>query len=158
MTMAPRSEPPSQPASRPEISPGVSPFLGRGWQFPLGFDPRNQSVGMVAGVEDIEESLRILFGTWPGERVMQPTYGCSVRRAVFESINESTLTELRELIRRAILFFEPRILLERIDTEADPMAGRIDLMLEYIVRTTNTRHNLVYPLYLDQATEPVKSY
>jgi len=136
----------------------MNPFLGRGWQFPLRFDPRNRQVGMVADVEDIEESLRILFGTNPGERVMQPAYGCGLRRAVFESINESTLTELRELIRRAILFFEPRILLERIDTEVEPLEGRIDLHLDYIVRTTNTRHNLVYPLYLDQATEPVKSY
>lgn len=136
----------------------MNPFLGRGWQFPLRFDPRNRQVGMVADVEDIEESLRILFGTNPGERVMQPAYGCGLRRAVFESINESTLTELRELIRRAILFFEPRILLERIDTEVEPLEGRIDLKLDYTVRTTNTRHNLVYPLYLDQATEPVKSY
>jgi len=136
----------------------MNPFLGRGWQFPLRFDPRNRHVGMVADVEDIEESLRILFGTYPGERVMQPAYGCGVRRAVFESINESTLTELREMIRRAILFFEPRILLERIDTEVELLEGRIDLHLDYIVRTTNTRHNLVYPLYLDQATELVKSY
>lgn len=136
----------------------MNPFLGRGWQFPLRFDPRNHRVGMVAEVEDIEESLRILFGTYPGERVMQPAYGCDLRRAVFESVNESTLTELRELIRRAILFFEPRIILERIDTEVEPLEGRVDLRLDYIVRTTNTRHNLVYPLYLDQATEPVKSY
>lgn len=136
----------------------MSPFLGRGWQFPFRFDPRNRQVGMAAGVEDIEESLRILFGTAPGERVMLPAYGCDVRRAVFETIDESTLTDLKESIRRAILFFEPRILLEHIETEAEPMAGRVDLKLEYVVRTTNTRHNLVYPLYLDQATEPVKSY
>jgi phage baseplate assembly protein W len=136
----------------------MNPFLGRGWQFPLGFDPRNRQVGMVTDVEDIEESLRILFGTYPGERVMQPAYGCAVRRAVFESINESTLTELREMIRKAILFFEPRILLERIETDVAELEGRIDLRLDYVVRTTNTRHNLVYPLYLDQATEPVKTY
>ncbi len=136
----------------------TSPFLGRGWQFPLRFDPRNGQVGMVAGVEDIEESLRILLGTYPGERVMLPAYGCSVRRAVFDTLNESTLTELKELIRRAILFFEPRILLERIDAEVLPLEGRVDLQVCYIVRITNTRHNLVYPLYLDQATEPVRMY
>jgi phage baseplate assembly protein W len=113
---------------------------------------------MVAGVEDIEESLRILLGTYPGERVMLPAYGCSVRRAVFDTLNESTLTELKELIRRAILFFEPRILLDRIDADVLPLEGRVDLQVCYIVRTTNTRHNLVYPLYLDQATEPVRMY
>lgn len=136
----------------------MSPFLGRGWQFPLGFDPRTRQVGMAVDVEDIEESLRILFGTYPGERVMQPAYGCGVRRVVFESINESMLTELREMIRKAILFFEPRIVLERVEADVAPLDGRIDLRLDYVVRTTNTRHNLVYPLYLDQATEPVKTY
>lgn len=136
----------------------MSPFLGRGWQFPFRFDPRNRQVGMAAGVEDIEESLRILFGTAPGERVMLPAYGCDVRRAVFETIDESTLTDLKESIRRAILFFEPRIVLERIGAEVDPLQGRIDLQLDYRVRTTNTRHNLVYPLYLDQATEPVRTF
>ncbi|TXI79102.1 MULTISPECIES: GPW/gp25 family protein [unclassified Cupriavidus] len=136
----------------------MSPFLGRGWHFPLRFDPRTRQVGMVAGVEDIEESLRILLGTYPGERVMQPTYGCAVRRAVFETLNESTLTELKEMIRKAILFFEPRILLDHIDTTVLTLEGRVDIRLHYIVRTTNTRHNLVYPLYLDQATSPVATY
>ncbi|MEN7530455.1 MULTISPECIES: GPW/gp25 family protein [unclassified Cupriavidus] len=136
----------------------MSPFLGRGWQFPLQFDPRTRQVGMVAGVDDIEESLRILLRTHPGERVMQPTYGCAVRRAVFETLNESTLTELKEMIRKAILFFEPRILLDRIDTTLLTLEGRVDFRLHYIVRTTNTRHNLVYPLYLDQATSPVATY
>lgn len=136
----------------------MSPFLGRGWQFPLHFDPRTRQVGMVAGVEDIEESLRILLGTYPGERVMQPTYGCAVRRAVFDTLNESTITELKEMIRKAILFFEPRILLERIDTTVRSLEGRLDIRIDYTVRTTNTRHNLVYPLYLDQATSPVATY
>ncbi|CAJ0819068.1 GPW/gp25 family protein [Ralstonia flaminis] len=136
-----------------------SPFLGRGWQFPLRFDPRSGQTGMVAGVEDIEESLRILFGTNPGERVMLPAYGCALRRVVFDTLSESTVTELKEMIRKAILFFEPRILVERIDTALiDPLEGRLDIRIDYIVRTTNTRHNLVYPLYLDQATQPVDGY
>lgn len=136
-----------------------SPFLGRGWQFPLCFDPRSGQAGMATGVEDIEESLRILFGTNPGERVMLPAYGCGLRRAVFDTLSDSTVTELKEMIRKAILFFEPRILVERIDTAlVDPLEGRLDIRIDYVVRTTNTRHNLVYPLYLDQATQPVDGY
>jgi phage baseplate assembly protein W len=137
----------------------MSPFLGRGWQFPVRFDPRSKQVGMVAGVDDIEESLRILLGTHPGERIMLPAYGCPIRRIVFDTLNESTLTELKEMVRKAVLFFEPRIVLERIETEVvDALSGRLDLTLIYTVRTTNTRHNLVYPLYLDQASQPVSAY
>jgi uncharacterized protein len=131
-------------------------FLGRGWSFPPRFDPRSKGVAMVADIEDIEESLRILLATTPGERVMQPAYGCGLRRMVFETLNEQTLTAIKDRIRKAVLFFEPRIILQRIDANVpDAREGRLDLLLDYRVRTTNTRHNLVYPLYLHQATRQV---
>ncbi|TDR82775.1 GPW/gp25 family protein [Paludibacterium purpuratum] len=137
----------------------MSPFLGRGWQFPVHFDPGSKQAGMVSGLEDIEESLRILLGTQPGERVMLPEYGCGLRRMVFEALSEGMLAELKAMIRKAVLFFEPRILLERIDVDVeDARLGRLDVLLVYTLRTTNTRHNLVYPLYLDQASTPVDAY
>lgn len=113
---------------------------------------------MVSDVDDIAESLRILLSTDPGERVMLPAYGCGLRRLVFESANEQTLTEMKELIRKAILFFEPRVTLLSIDARlADELAGRLDILIEYNVSRTNTRHNLVYPFYLHQATDPVQA-
>jgi uncharacterized protein len=131
-------------------------FLGRGWSFPPRFDPRSKGVAMVADIEDIEESLRILLATTPGERVMQPAYGCGLRRMVFETLNEQTLTAIKDRIRKAVLFFEPRVILQRIDANVpDAREGRLDLLLDYRVRTTNTRHNLVYPLYLHQDTRQV---
>ncbi len=134
----------------------MSFFLGRGWSFPPRFNPRTQQAEMVSEVEDIEESLRILFSTDPGERVMLPAYGCGLRRMVFENFNEQALTSLKDMIRKAILFFEPRILLHRVDaTMADALEGQLLIHVDYSIRTTNTRHNLVYPLYLHQATNPV---
>lgn len=104
--------------------------------------------------EDIRESLRILFTTEPGERVMQPMYGCALRRHMFNPLHPQTVAEIREEIRRAILFFEPRIALEQIRVdELDQAEGRLLLNLDYTVRTTNTRHNLVFPLYLHQGTD-----
>ena len=136
----------------------MADFLGRGWSFPPRFDPRTREVVMVSDVEDIAESLRILLSTLPGERVMLPTYGCPLHRMVFEQVSEQTATESKEMIRKAILFFEPRITLNRIDTQlVDPMMGHLEILLDYHVRGTNTRHNLVYPFYLYQATNPVQA-
>ncbi|HET7332117.1 GPW/gp25 family protein [Dyella sp.] len=133
-------------------------FLGRGWSFPPRFDPRTKEVVMVSGTDDIAESLRILLSTTPGERVMLPAYGCDLRRMVFEEISEQAITEIKDMVRKAILFFEPRVTLNRIDAQlVDPMAGRLELLLDYSVRTTNTRHNMVYPFYLYQATDPVRA-
>lgn len=126
-------------------------FLGTGWAFPPAFDGRTGGVLMVSQLDDVHESLRILFGTTPGERVMRPSYGCHLKRLVFEPLNESTLTEMRNEIERAVLFFEARITLESVDFDVEEAhAGLLRVRLEYTVRSTNARHNLVLPLYLDE--------
>ena len=128
-------------------------FLGTGWRFPPEFSRRGK-VHMVSAEEDIRESLRILLGTTPGERVMQPSFGCGLKSHVYDSINESTLTILKDVIERAILFFEPRVLLERIITDSSmAMEGRLDFQLHYTIISTNTRHNIVYPFYLREGTD-----
>ncbi len=125
-------------------------FLGRGWSFPPEFHRRTREVGvkMVEEEEDIDESLRILLSTRPGERVMHPSYGCGLNAMVFETINSSAVTEIRDIIERAVLFFEPRITLERVDVNTEEaLEGRLDITLDYTVRKTNTRSNIVYPFY-----------
>jgi uncharacterized protein len=131
-------------------SPG---FLGTGWGFPLRFDPRSKAVSLSAGEVDIAQSLFILMSTTPGERVMQPAYGCGLKGLVFETIDASRVTEIQDLISRAVLHFEPRIELLTVSVDgSDLLQGRLQLTLHYLVRSTNTRHNLVYPLYLDEAS------
>jgi phage baseplate assembly protein W len=128
-------------------------FLGTGWAFPPSFDWRTKEAVLVSQVEDIEQSLHILLSTTPGERVMQPAYGCGIRRMVFENINDSTITEIKDIVSKAVLFFEVRITLHEIDIDAtDVYDGVVRLKLDYTVRTTNTRTNIVYPLYLREGT------
>jgi len=132
-------------------------FLGRGWSFPPRFDGHKRLV-MVENEADIEESMRLLLATRCGERVMQPAYGTTLHRLVFESANEQVLTEMKDMLKKAVLFFEPRV--ELVQIEAQISSGDwacLQLLLEYRIRSTNTRHNLVYPLYLDQASHPVSA-
>ncbi len=131
-------------------------FLGTGWAFPPAFDPRSRGALMVDGGQDVHESLRILLATAPGERVMQPGYGCGLHRRVFDTLDESTLTELRSLIEKAVRFFEPRVTLDGIEFEIDDAReGRLMIRLDYHLRGTNSRHNLVYPLYLHEGRAAV---
>lgn len=125
-------------------------FLGIGWSFPPEFHKHADMLGvkMVVEEDDIRESLKILLSTRPGERIMQPAYGCGLHAMVFETINESTITEIRDVIERAVLFFEPRITLESIDVNTDDVYdGKLKIQLNYTVRRTNTRSNVVYPFY-----------
>ena len=130
-------------------------FLGTGWGFPPEFQRGNGAIRVRTSEaeDDIRESLLILLNTRPGERVMHPTYGCGIHSMEFEQITESTVTELKDLIRRAILFFEPLITLEQIDINTNKaLEGRLLIDIRYTVRTTNNRSNIVYPFYYLEGT------
>jgi hypothetical protein len=128
-------------------------FLGTGWSFPPEFNKSAREVTMVSEDEDIQESLRILMATVPGERVMNPAYGCGLKQLVFENISESTVTEIKDVIQRAVLFFEPRITLNSVDVTVEDMyEGIIEIQLDYTVRATNNRSNMVYPFYFMEGT------
>ena len=127
-------------------------LLGTGWGFPPAFS-REKGVSMVSDEEDIRQSLEILLSTELGERVMQPKYGCNMNRLVFEPLDTSLQTYMKHLINTAILYFEPRIILNSVQLEALVNEGRIDINLDYTIATTNTRHNYVYPFYKKEGTE-----
>ena len=132
-------------------------FLGTGWGFPPEFSRKEGAVRMVSGAQDIDESLRILLATVPHERIMQPAYGCGMKKHVFDTISETTLTLLKDAIERAVLHFEPRIDLDAVDVdERGAMEGVLVIHLHYTIRTTNSRSNLVYPFYFREATNHVE--
>lgn len=124
-------------------------FLGRGWQFPLRFDGNTGQPALVQAEEDIAESLRILMGTRPGERIMQPAYGCRLHDLVFEVMDGETRAAAETAISQAILFFEPRITLHRVIVTADDWSeGILRIRLDYTIDQTNSRANIVFPFYL----------
>lgn len=132
---------------------GDSSFLGTGWSFPPEFS-KHGAVRMVSAEEDIRQSLLILLLTNPGERVLQPSYGCGLKSQVYENINEGTITALKDTITRAVLFFEPRVKLEQIDADQSRcLEGFLGLTLVYRIISINTRHNLVYPFYFREGSD-----
>ncbi len=130
-------------------------WIGTGWGFPPEFIKRSREVTMVSEDEDIKQSLEILMSTSPGERVMNPAYGCGLRSLTFENIGETTITEIEDLIERAVLFFEPRIDLNNVEVEVeDVYRGLIRIQLNYTIKITNSRSNMVYPFYFQEGTSP----
>lgn len=129
-------------------------FLGTGWSFPPSFEKPEGEVKLTSGRTDIERSLQILLGTKLGERVMRPRYGCNLDDMVFESFNLSLKTYMKDLIQTAILYHEPRI--EPLNVNIDDSfihEGRLMIDIEYIIRATNSRYNIVFPFYLKEGTE-----
>ncbi len=127
-------------------------FLGRGWSFPLSFSETGFAK-MSEYEEDIGESLRILLMTYPGERTMQPEFGSRLRDFCFESFSLRTETLIKEEIRRSILLNEPRVDTEEIQVLPTEKNGVLSINVTYVVRSTNSRRNLVFPFYLNEATD-----
>jgi|SRR5690554_2099201 len=124
-------------------------FLGKGWSFPPSFDPINRQVEMLSGEKDIKNSLEILLATRLGERVMQPLFGCNLDDMVFENLDTTLITEIKNKVETSILYFEPRINLTNIEVISQAESyNRVLISIDYSVRATNSRSNLVFPFYL----------
>lgn len=126
-------------------------FLGTGWSFPPTFDRNQKSVLMVSDLEDISQSLTILLDTALGERVMQPKYGANLDNMVFEPINTTTLAQIDDIVRTAIVYHEPRIRLIEVNMSTQQQnEGILPINIVFEVRITNSRFNLVYPFYIKE--------
>jgi len=131
----------------------IDSFLGTGWAFPPAFDKAGSTAVMSHAVTDIEESIRIILGTVPGERLMQPTFGCNLRRLVFDIVDTAMITEISDLIEHALLEFEPRVTFNGADVLLrDDAYGMLHIQIHYTIISTNTRHNMVYPFYFIEGT------
>lgn len=129
------------------------PFLGRGWAFPLGFSKIDGSLDLAAGALDIQQSLTLLLGTHPGERTMNPEYGVDLSPLLFESLTLGLQTRITDTIERAILKFEPRIIMEDVQFELKAWEGVLYITIHYLHQSTNSRTNLVFPFYLTEGTD-----
>ncbi|NML21660.1 GPW/gp25 family protein [Pseudoflavitalea sp. G-6-1-2] len=134
-------------------------FLGTGWAFPPEFSIEAGSVEMVSAVQDINQSLNILLSTSLGERVMQPKYGCNLQDYLFEPMNATIRGYIKELVTNAILYYEPRIIADKIEITAadsfDLIEGRFTILVEYTIPGTNSRFNYVYDYYLNEALKTI---
>jgi phage baseplate assembly protein W len=134
---------------------GENAFLGTGWSFPPTFGPGGADVQTVFGVEDIEQSLAILLATRRGERVMQEEFGCDLSEFLFGEISQGLIGRVRGVIADAILHHEPRIAVNDIEVSEHGMRdGLLLIHIAYTVRATNSRYNMVYPFYLQEAVTP----
>lgn len=125
-------------------------IIGRGWAFPPQFKVDTNETFMAEGVDDINQSLYILFTTEIGERVMQPNYGSAMKSMIFESINEHLKSYMRLVLTRSIALYEARIKPISIDFfEDETLDGRYVMHLDYFVLATKQKNSFVFPFYLN---------
>jgi phage baseplate assembly protein W len=131
----------------------MADLLGAGLAFPLNVDSRG-AVALAAGEVDVSQAIGIVLGTAPGERAMRPAFGCGVHQLVFDTITPGTVARIDEEVRTALGRWEPRIEVKDVLVDLDGASeGRLDIHINYALRTTNHERNLVYPLYIIPAED-----
>jgi uncharacterized protein len=122
-------------------------YLGTGWASPI-------RVSLQGGIQlssygrSVEESIWIILRTDLGERVYRPDFGSRLSELMFAPLNTQTLLLLRLYVQEALERWEPRIVLEEVQTDPDPIRGRVEITVHYRLKAQHDIRSLVYPFYL----------
>jgi phage baseplate assembly protein W len=124
-------------------------FVGAGWAFfPMRTDVTG-GVELVTRTREIEEAIRIVLSTAPGERPMRPDFGCAIHDFVFAPADAATAGQIAFEVRSALDRWEPRITVLDVLVAADPAdTATLRIEIRYELRGTNDPRNLVFPFYV----------
>jgi hypothetical protein len=103
---------------------------GRGTAFPISITERG-GVAEVAGLDILDQSIRIILGTTPGERAMRPDFGCDLASLVFAPNNAATANLARLYVESALTRWEPRVELEAVDVVNDLDRNALVITVHY---------------------------
>lgn len=130
-------------------------FVGSGIAFPMRIAPSG-GIALVSREREIEEAIRLILGTSPGERPMRPEFGSRISEHVFGPANASTAGQLAYEVRVALERWEPRIDVEDVQVSFDAAdAGILYIDVQYRIRGSNDPRNLVFPFYVIPQHEPI---
>ncbi|HEY0989757.1 MAG TPA: GPW/gp25 family protein [Kofleriaceae bacterium] len=123
-------------------------FLGTGWSFPVDVD--GGRITEASDDDKVCQAIQLILRTAPGERVMRPDFGCGIHDIVFDTLSEEMLGRVQREVSEALAKWEPRIDVLRVTALQDPENWtRLLVEIDYRVRSTNSRFNLVFPFYVD---------
>ena len=126
----------------------MTDFIGRGWAFPLRTDATG-GIALVSREREIEEAIRLILGTAPGERPMRPEFGCRIHDHVFANADGATAAGISADVVDALRRWEPRIDVEDVVvTSAPEDQTLLYIDVRYSIRRTNDLRNLVFPFYV----------
>ena len=133
-----------------DLDLSTNDFRGTGWAFPVRVGAG--AIEAVSGDEDVRQSIHLILATAKGERVMRPDFGCGIHDLVFAAVSTQLIARVRREVEDALRTYEARIEVLRVAVATGGLAvGRLDVEIDYRVRTTNQTGNYVYPFYYREA-------
>ncbi|MBQ4852412.1 GPW/gp25 family protein [Pseudoalteromonas sp. MMG012] len=126
-----------------------SAFLGQGWAFPPRFGTSESGPAIASGEVLLQQAIYLALHTLIGERPLWPEMGSGLSSFTFAEAAEQSLADLKQEIATVLLNYEPRITLQDIVFDSSALYdGILTIELQYLIRQTNSRSNMVFPFYL----------
>lgn len=132
------------------MSPENYPQVGAGLAFPPRWtlDGDTARAATSQGRPHLAEAMRLLLRTELGARVMRPTLGVGTDRYVFEPRTTDVCYRLAHDVRRALLLWEPRVIVDEVTAAPAGADDRIDVQITYRIDQHSRPDNLVLPFAL----------
>jgi uncharacterized protein len=128
-------------------------FLGQGWSFPPRFEVATHCLSITGGIDNINASIDMILNTPRGSRPLSPDFGSDLYRFIFRSADPSLREEIEQSVRTTLLANEPRIKVDQVNIQlTNDAASTVMVAVTYTVRSTNSRHNHVFPFSLLEGT------
>lgn len=128
-------------------------FLGQGIKFPIQVNKATGRFMMSTEEESVKESIYLILMTQKTERWVRPEFGSSILSYTFMDTSLTRINMMARELEDTILSQEPRISEVEVTVEPRLSQGCLILNLSYLIATSNTRDNLVFPFYLYSETE-----
>ena len=127
-------------------------YLGTGLSFPLLCNVQG-GLKLSAEAQKVKESIWLILRTDLGERVYRPDFGCRLSELAFAPLNNDTLLRIRIYVLEALQKWEPRIEVDEVRADPDTIAGRVNIVIDYRLKSHPDPYSFVYPFYLVSEVE-----
>ena len=128
-------------------------FLGSGMKFPPKINPATGRFEVAKGEISIKESVYIILMTQKSERWIRPEFGSSLMNYTFMDTSSTMLNVMAREVASDLVSQEPRLADVNVRIDSASKQGCLIIYIDYLVRETNVRDNLVFPFYLDTTWE-----
>ena len=128
-------------------------FLGSGMKFPPQVNTATGRFVVSSEEESVKESVYLILMTQKTERFLRAEFGSNLMSYTFMDINMTTVNMMIRSLTEQILKQEPRIGEVVITTDSQVKEGCLLVNIDYTIRSSQIRDNLVFPFYLNASAE-----
>lgn len=88
----------------------------------------------AVNVEAVKASIRNILGTRPGERLMFPTFGSTMKNYVFDPVNSDLIDSVMDSVKSDIETWDNRVEVTGLDYFGDPDNNSVNIVVQFRIR------------------------